>query len=132
MTFGKSRHFIGNNKYEWELLRFCNKLNTNIVGGASKLFNYFIKTHNPRSVVSYADRRWSIGKLYNTIGFEKYNESAPNYFYIINGKRYYRFNFRKSVLIKKYNCPPEMSEHKFCLSQKWYRIYDCGCLCYKW
>lgn len=132
MTFGKSRHFIGNNKYEWELLRFCNKLNTNIVGGASKLFNYFIKTHNPRSVVSYADRRWSIGKLYNTIGFEKYNESAPNYFYIINGKRYYRFNFRKSVLVKKYNCPPEMSEHKFCLSQKWYRIYDCGCLCYKW
>lgn len=132
MVFGKSRHFIGNNKYEWELLRFCNKLNTTVVGGASKLFNFFIEKHNPMSVVSYADRRWSNGNLYETIGFTKYNESKPNYYYIIGNKRHYRFNFRKSILIKKYNCPQNMSEHEFCLSQKWYRIYDCGCLCYKW
>lgn len=132
MVFGKSRHFIGNNKYEWELLRFCNKLNTTVIGGASKLFNFFIKKHNPISVVSYADRRWSNGNLYETIGFTKYNESKPNYYYIIGNKRHYRFNFRKSILVKKYNCPQDMSEHEFCLSQKWYRIYDCGCLCYKW
>lgn len=132
MTFGKSRHFIGNNNYQWELLRFCNILNTNVIGGASKLFKHFVKIHNPNSVVSYADRRWSNGNLYDKIGFVKYNESAPNYYYVINGKRYYRFNFRKSILVKKYNCPLEMSEHEFCFSQKWYRIYDCGCLCYKW
>lgn len=132
MTFGKSRHFIGNKKYEYELLRFCNKLNVSVIGGASKLLNFFIKTHNPESIVSYADRRWSMGNLYEQLNFVKYNESAPNYYYIINNKRYYRFNFRKSILVKKYNCPINMSEHDFCFSQKWYRIYDCGCLCYKW
>lgn len=132
MTFGKSRHFVGNKKYEWELLRFCNKQNTNVIGAASKLFKHFIETINPNSVVSYADRRWSNGNLYDKIGFTKYNESLPNYYYIIGNKRYYRFNFRKSILVKKYNCPQDMSEHEFCLSQKWYRIYDCGCLCYKW
>lgn len=132
MTFGKSRHFIGNGKTEWELIRFCNKINTNVVGGASKLLNYFIKNFKPESIVTYADRRWSQGGLYEKIGFVKYNTSKPNYYYVINGARHYRFNFRKSVLVKKYGCPNDMSEHKFCLSKKWYRIYDCGCLCYIW
>lgn len=131
MTFGKSRHFIGNGKYEYELLRFCNKLDTEVVGGASKLFKYFVKTYNPKSIVSYADKRWSNGHLYEVLGFEKYNESKPNYYYVIGNERKNRFNFRKSILMKKYNCPKEMSEHDFCLSQKWYRIYDCGCYCYK-
>ena len=132
MTFGKSRHFVGNGKHQWELLRFCNKLNTNVIGGASKLLKHFIKLYNPEEIVSYADRRWSTGNLYNVLGFKLYNKSQPNYYYVIGDKRYYRFNFRKSILVKKYGCPENMSEHEFCLSQHWYRIYDCGCLCYIW
>ena len=131
MTFGKSRHFIGSSKFEWELLRFCNKINTNVVGGASRLLKHFIKEYSPNSIVSYADRRWSNGNLYDRLGFTKYNESKPNYYYVVGRKRIYRFNLRKSVLVKKYGCPTDMSEHEFCLSRKWYRIYDCGCLCYK-
>ena len=132
MTFGKSRHFIGNGKHQWELLRFCNKLNTSVVGGASKLFKYFIDNYDPEEVISYADRRWSNGNLYDKLNFKEYNKSKPNYYYVIGDKRYYRFNFRKSILIEKYNCPKDMTEKDFCLSQKWYRIYDCGCLCYIW
>ena len=131
MTFGKSRHFIGNGKYDYELLRFCNKINTNVIGGASKLFKHFLKTYNPSNIVSYADKRWSKGNLYEKLGFIKYNESKPSYYYVINGKRKNRFNFRKSILIKKYNCPKDVSEKEFCKEQGWYRIYDCGCLCYK-
>ena len=132
MTFGKTRHFIGNSSHEYELLRFCNKINTTVVGGASKLFKYFIKQHNPKNVVSYADRRWSNGNLYEKLGFNLYNISPPNYYYVIGNERKNRFNFRKSMLIKKYNCPKNMTEHEFCKSMKWYRIYDCGCLCYEW
>ena len=117
---------------KYELLRFCNKLNTTVIGGASKLFNYFIKKYDPESIVSYADRRWSQGNLYEKLGFQLYNESKPNYYYVIKNKRVYRFNFRKDQLIKKYNCPPNISEKQFCLEQRWYRIYDCGCLCYLW
>lgn len=132
MAFGKSRHFIGNGKTEWELLRFCNKINTNVIGAASKLLKHFIQEYNPNEIVSYADRRISVGNLYEKLGFELYNKSKPNYFYIIDNERKYRFNFRKNILMKKYGCPSDMSEHEFCLSQKWYRIYDCGCLCYRW
>lgn len=131
MTFGKSRHFVGNGTYEWELLRFCNKLNTVVNGAASRLLKYFVVRFKPRSIVSYADRRWSDGKLYETIGFEKYNESKPNYYYIVNCKRVYRFNLRKQILVKKYGCPVDVSEREFCKSKKWLRIYDCGCLCYR-
>jgi hypothetical protein len=41
-------------------------------------------------------------------------------------------NIRKNILTKKYGCPENMSEHDFCKSKGWYRIYDCGCLCYEW
>ena len=132
MTFGKSRHFIGNSDTEYELLRFCNKLNTNVVGGASKLFKYFVNTYKPKSIVSYADRRWSVGNLYEKLGFDFIHFSKPNYYYIIGTLRKNRFNFRKSVLKKKYDCPDNMSERDFCKQQKWYRIYDCGTIVYKW
>jgi len=132
MTFGKSRHFVGNGKHEWELLRFCNLINTNVIGGASRLFKYFTETYHPNEIITYADRRWSLGQLYNILGFSLYNISKPNYYYIVGTKRVYRFNFRKSILIKKYNCPKDMSEHDFCLSKKWYRIYDCGNYCFVW
>lgn len=132
MTFGKSRHFVGNNGDKIELLRFANKIDTIVVGGASKLFTHFIREHDCKEIVSYADKRWSEGHLYETLNFQKYNESRPNYYYVIGRKRVYRFNLRKSVLVKKYNCPVSMSEKEFCLKQKWYRIYDCGCLCYIW
>lgn len=132
MTFGKSRHFIGNNQDKWELIRFCNKINTNVVGGASKLFKHFIKENSVNEIISYADRRWSNGKIYGILGFTKYNESAPNYYYIKRRKRIYRFNLRKSVLIEKYGCPEDMTEREFCKEHNIYRIYDCGCLCYVW
>ena len=49
MTFGKMRGTIGTGKEDlsncYELVRFCNVLNTTVVGAASKLFAYFIK-HN--------------------------------------------------------------------------------------
>lgn len=132
MTFGKTRHFIGNSSHQFELLRFCNKLNTSVIGAASRLFKYFIKTVKPNNIVSYADKRWSNGNLYKKLRFHKYNESKPNYYYVIGNRRKNRFNFRKSILVKKYNCPQDMSEHEFCKSKGWYRIYDCGCLCYEW
>lgn len=132
MTFGKSRNSIGSNKHEWELLRFCNKINTVVVSGASKLFKYFIRHYSPNNIVSYADRRFSIDNLYDKLGFTLYNKSRPSYYYVIGNKRKNRINFQKAKLVEKYNCPTDMSEHEFCLSQKWYRIYDCGCLCYEW
>ena len=132
MTFGKSRHFIGNGKTEWELLRYCSSIGVNVVGGASKLFKSFIADHHPNEIVSYADRRWSTGHIYDVLGFEFSHFSKPNYFYVIKDKRINRFNLRKSVLKEKYGCPDDTSEREFCKQMGWARIYDCGTIVFKW
>ena len=69
MTFDS---FEGRKKMEesgYNLSRFCNKLGYNVIGGASKLLNHFIKTYKATRIVSYADKDWSIGSLYYTLGF---------------------------------------------------------------
>lgn len=134
MSFGHLRKNLGQKATlgHYELLRFSNKLNTTVIGGASKLFKYFIENHKPIEVISYADRRWSNGGLYEQLGFEFSHNSYPNYFYIIDNERKNRFNFRKNILISKYGCSPNDTEHNFCKSNGWYRIYDCGTKVYKW
>jgi len=132
MTFGNMRKSLGrlSNENKYELLRFCNKLNTNIIGGASKLFNYFIKNYNPVEVISYADRRWSKGNLYDKLGFTFDHNSNPNYWYIIGKNRKHRFGYRKDILIKE-GYDKNKTEHQIMLERGIYRIYDCGNILYK-
>jgi hypothetical protein len=115
--------------YEWELLRFCNKINYSVIGGASKLLKWFIKNNNPTNIVSYADIRWSDGNLYNVLGFDKINESKPNYFYVINKKREHRYKFRKDILVSE-GFDENKSENEIMKERGINRIYDCGNLVY--
>lgn len=130
MTFGKSRF---NKNYEYELLRFCNKKNTSIVGGASKLLKHFIKEYSPKSIISYANRRWSQGKLYENLGFSKIRETKPNYFYFSEGdKLFNRMSFQKHKLasiLPEFN--PEFSETENMYNNGYRKIYDCGNLVYE-
>ena len=133
MTFCKPRRNLGQgmSKNEYELLRFCNKLNTTVVGGASKLFKHFIKEVNPDSVITYADRRWNTGGVYEKMGFMFDHDSQPNYFYTIGQERHNRFGFRKDLLVKQ-GFDESKSEHEIMLERRIYRIYDCGAKVYKW
>jgi hypothetical protein len=120
MTFNT---FEGRKKMEdsgWNLSRFCNKIGTNVIGGASKLLKYFVKNYNPIRVVSYADKDWSVGNLYYQLGFNKINESLPDYKYIVDNKRIHKSNFKKSKL--KYTC----TENEYIKSIGVYKIWDCG------
>jgi hypothetical protein len=64
-----------------ELLRLCTKAGIQVVGGASKLFQYFIKKYHPKSVLSYSDRRLGIPSVYQKLGFILISKSNPGYFY---------------------------------------------------
>ena len=103
MTFGELRKLMNlkSSENKYELIRFCNKLNSNVIGGASKLFKYFIKTYSPEYISSYADRSYSNGNLYKQLGFVLDKITPPNHYYIKDNIRKHRFNFRKSNLIKK-------------------------------
>jgi len=98
-------------KNNYELLRFCNKLNTNVIDGSNKLFKFFIKNYNPKIIITYADRSWSQGNLYKQLGFKSDGKTQSNYYYIVDRKRNYRNN---------------ETEHQIMLDKKIYRIFDSG------
>ena len=115
MTFGKLRMIMGNKntiKSKYEMYRFCSVLGYSIVGGASKLFKYFIKTYFPTCVISYADYKMGRGKLYNCLNFNEVSITHPNYWYTNDyNNRIYRYNFAKHTLSKKLaNFNPNLSE----------------------
>ena len=135
MSFSNLRKNLGqketNDKY-YELLRFCNVIDYRVIGGASKLLKYFENKYLPEKIISYADRRWSNGNLYNQLGFTQTHKSKPNYYYVEGIKRHNRFGYRKDILISKYNCKPEMTEKEFCRDVLGLnRIYDAGNLVYE-
>ncbi len=130
MLFSKPRLGVGVKHDGYELTRFCNKLNTNVIGGASKLLKYFINNYKPKQIISYADRRWSQGGLYERLGFNQISINKPNYSYIIGKTRKHRFGFRKDILIKE-GYDSNKTEHEIMLERRIYRIYDCGTITYK-
>lgn len=126
MTFGKSRF----KESEFELLRFCNKLNLNVIGAASRLFKHFMDDHPEiQQIISFADRRWSKGNVYEKLGFKKVGETLPAYFYIIDNIRQNRINYQKHKLVTE-GYDSNMTEHDIMLNRNIYRIYDCGNLKY--
>jgi hypothetical protein len=127
MTFGNLRRSLGQKSKgdHWELLRFCNKLNTQVIGGASKLFRYFLNNFVVGQIISFCDYSRSTGELYKKIGFNFSHLSQPNYYYVIDGIRKHRFNFRKDKLVKS-GADSNLSESKIMSNLGYYRIYDCG------
>ena len=127
MTFGGIRKSLGQISKDghYELLRFCNKLNTSVIGGASKLFNYFIKNYKPIEIISYSDSSRSTGNLYDKLGFELYKITDISYYWSKNGIRYHRFNFRKDKLVSE-GYDKSKTEVEIMSERGFYRIFDCG------
>ena len=120
MTFNSSE---GRKKMEdggWNLNRFCNKCGINVVGGASKLLSYFVKNYDVKRIVSYADKDWSVGNLYEVLGFTNIGGNGPDYKYIVDGRRVHKSRYKKSKL------NTTLTESQEMLKRNIYKIYDCG------
>ena len=120
MTFDKLEGRKKMSEGEWNLNRFCNKLNISVIGGASKIFNHFINDVLPSRIISYADVDWSVGNLYHKLGFNKISESNPDYKYLVDNKRAHKSRYKKSRL------DTDLSESAFMKENGIHKIYDCG------
>ena len=123
MTFGKPRF---NKNVEWELVRFCSKAGTNVVGGASKLFKYFTKTYNPKSIVSYSEIAKTTGKLYSLLGFTLHKVSTPNYVWVKHNIVYTRYQSQKHKLLAQGLGELGSTEQAIRKAQGFNRVFDCG------
>lgn len=93
MTFGSPRPTMGRRTgeacNEVELLRFCSKLDSQVVGGASKLFSYFLSHNSYDSIVSFSDIAHTSGNVYQKLGFRKCSTSYPGYVWVNTGTEQY-------------------------------------------
>lgn len=125
MSFGVPR---SNKKYQWEMMRFASKLHISVIGGASKLFKHFLR-NNEGSVVSYSDKRYSMGNMYSQLGFNHRYDSSPNYSYFMgNGSVLQsRQTFMKHKLSSKLHFfDPNLTEWENMKLNGYNRIWDCG------
>ena len=131
MTFGKSRF---NKNCEYELLRYC--ASHNVVGGAEKLFKYFIDNYKPSSIVSYCDTSKFSGKVYDTLSFEFIKTNKPR-------KHWYSMKERRHITdglllsqgydrLFKESHGKGTSNEELILARGYLPVYDCGQSTYIW
>nr|DAK40721.1 MAG TPA: endonuclease-like protein [Caudoviricetes sp.] len=131
MSFGKSRF---NKNCEYELLRYCSHYN--VVGGAEKLFKYFVVNYKPSSIVSYCDTSKFSGKVYDTLGFAFIKTNKPRkHWYSMKEKRHITDGLLLSQgydRLFKENHGKGTSNEELILSRGYLPVYDCGQSTYIW
>ena len=122
MTFGKPRF---NKQFNWELIRYATS--KHVIGGAGKLLSFFRKYYTG-SIITYADRRFSKGNMYEKLGFTLNGISQPNYWWVKDNEILSRYQTQKynlkDILKDKFN--PDKTEIENMIDNGYYQIYDCG------
>lgn len=125
--FNKSRFKDG----EIELVRFCVKMDYQVVGGFSKL----IKHSRIQEFISYVDRRYFTGKGYKAIeGMELIGVSQPSYIYVKDDEVLSRYQCQKHLLPKLLgdHFDSEKSEVENMSAARYYQLFDCGMLKFRY
>lgn len=120
---------------KWEIGRLATKLDTIVIGGANKMYRYFLKSYKPSYVLTFAFFDYFTGKVYENMGFDIVGLNKPGYFYVDrNQLKYNRRSFTRKRMIKKgllrgKNDP--RSEAKAMDDAGYYRIFDAGVIKYE-
>lgn len=133
MTFGRPRY---RNNVKFELLRLCSVPGITVVGGASKLFQAFVKDYNPSSILSYCDPCKFSGKVYENLGMTLVECTPPNKIWSKpDSKDYITDNLlrqRGFDQLFKTNFGKGTNNEELMLQHGWLPVYDCGQAVYEW
>lgn len=131
MTFGKPRY---TNKYEWELLRLCTRTPYRVLGGATKLFKYFINQYHPISMISYCDYSKFTGKVYEQMGMTLDHISEPQKIWSKGRKKVTSNLLRARGYDQLFNTNygKGRDNETLMIENGWLPVYDCGQKVYMW
>jgi len=78
-TFSSRRKIVrlGQPHRSHELLRFCSKRDSSVVGGISKLIKAFVREKTPDDIVTVVDRDWGDGSGWHSLGFHSVTTMDP-------------------------------------------------------
>ena len=123
-SFGIKNHTYNiKDNFDYEWIRSCTKLNTTVVGGISKLFNYFLNRYNPNSILCYADWNLFNGKGYELLNFKFVDYTKANLFYVTNSSNLER---------KERNPYKNKEDNELVNIGKYYKCYGCGSKKFVW
>lgn len=129
-TFKRTSYVKGGTGADYELSRLATLNGCSVRGAAGKLINAFMTEHKPVRLISYADRRWSFGQVYESLGFKFESFSPPNYWYMHGYKdRKHRSGFMKHMLVTQGHAASK-TEWEIMQELGYDRIWDCGTLKY--
>ena len=125
MVFGRGRW---GSPYDAEILRLCTIPGVQVLGGASKLFNFFMNTYELSSVVSYCDNAKFDGGVYNHLNMTKIRDIAPQAYWTKGTKRVTSNYLSRNGYSKVLGVPQEdnLEDTKAMVEHGWLPIYDCG------
>lgn len=131
MTFGPARY---SKKYQWELLRYANKQDCSVVGGASKLFKFFLKEFEPESIISYCDLAKFSGNLYKKLGMNFVKNAEPARVWSKDNKKITDNLLRQRGYdqLFKTNYGKGTSNEELMIQNGWRSVYDCGQSVWEW
>lgn len=129
MTFGKSRF----NEDKIELYRMAFKIGTAIVGGAEKMFGYFVSNHpDIQSIVTYCDISKFTGNSYSRLGFKSIKLTKPSYVWVNRREILNRAYTQKHILIKNGLGEESETEEQIMTRLGYVRIWGCGNIKLEW
>lgn len=99
-----------------EISRFCNKINTTVVGGFSKLLKELKKQKSPNKIISFVDKRYGSGNYLENLGFNKVSEN-PSFMWTNGKETFHRMKFPNNTgydndLLKIWDCGQAKYEWK--------------------
>lgn len=130
MTFDKPRY---NKNFEYELVRYC--ASYNVIGGAEKIFKYFINTYNPASIISYCDYSKFSGDTYIKLGFTFKTVSIGRHWYNVSTDTHITDNFLRQRGFDQLfgtNYGKGVSNNQLMVEHGFVEIYDAGQATFTW
>ena len=134
MTFNIPRF---NSNYQWELTRLCWKSGIAVVGGTSKMFQYFTKRYKPDNIICYCDISKFRGDTYWRLGFRATVKdiTEPNYIWV-NSKDLSdtknRYQTQKHKLVEAGLGKETDTENEIMEKLGYMKVYDCGNIRFTW
>ena len=133
MTFGKPRY---NSKCQYELLRLCSRPDYVVIGGANKLFSYFVEKYQPESIISYCDNSKFNGNVYTQLGMKYEGCSHPRcHWYNQKTKRHISDNLlrqRGADQLLGTTDGKGTNNKEIMIREGFVEVYDCGQSTYIW
>ena len=118
---------------DWELSRFCTKFGVSVLGGVTKLWKYFIKSVNPKSVTSRCDISKFSGDIYELLGMNLDVVTDPQKIWSKSSNYILDYDLQAFGVESIFGDTLEsQTVDEYMLSNHWLPVYDCGYAIYSY